>query len=87
MKLANHFQPSLQITLARQRRDYNLSDMFPPEHPIDEISDKARVNAPTHNLGMESSCGLVGHRTKKNRQLNATSRSIIIDGTKALREK
>ena len=87
VKLANHFQPSLQITLARQRRDYNLSDMFPPEHPIDEISNKARVNSPTHNLGMESSCGLVGHRTKKNRQLDATSRSIIIDGTKALREK
>ena len=36
---------------------------------------------------MESSCGLVGHRTKKNLQLEATSRSIIINGTKALREK
>ena len=85
MKLANHFQPSLQITLARQQRDYNLSDTFPPEHPIDEISDETRVNAPTHNLEMESSCCLVGHRTQKNRQLDATSRSIIIYGTKALR--
>ena len=41
----------------------------------------------THNLGMESSCGLVGHRTKKNLNLEATSRSIMINGTKALREK
>ena len=36
---------------------------------------------------MESYCGLVGHRTAKNRNLEATSRSIIINGTKELRKK
>jgi hypothetical protein len=60
VKLANWIQPGLQKTLARQRRDYGLSDEFDAEHPIDELSNKARENAPVHNLGMESSCGLVG---------------------------
>ena len=36
---------------------------------------------------MESLCGLVGHRTRKTRHLEATSRSIILQGTKALGEK
>ena len=67
--------------------DYGLSDEFAPEHPIDNLSEKARENAPIHNLGMESSYGLVGHRTKKNLNLESTSRSIMINGTKALREK
>src|SRR6476469_1752371 len=40
-----------------------------------------------HNLGMENLCGLVGHRTAKNRNLEATSRAIVIQGTKELREK
>ena len=40
-----------------------------------------------HNLGMESMCSLVGHRTGKTKTLEATSRSVIIQGTKELREK
>ena len=35
---------------------------------------------------MENYCGKVGHRTRKNRHLEATSRSIMIEGTKNLRE-
>ena len=87
MKLANHVQPDLRTTLGRQRKDYGMSDEFMPEFPVDELSDKIRENAPTHNLDMESKCGLVGHRTSINRHLEATSRSIILQGTKALREK
>ena len=87
VKLANHMQPGLRTTLGRQRRDYGISDEFLPEFPVDELSDKVKENAPTHNLDMESKCGLVGHRTSINRHLEATSRSIILQGTKALREK
>ena len=58
VKLGNFCQSGLREVLGRQRRDYGLSDDFPPEHPIDDLSDKARENAPTHNLGMESLCGL-----------------------------
>ena len=56
VKLANFMQPGLQTVLGRQRRDYNISDEFPPEFPIDQLSDKVRENAPTHNLDMESKC-------------------------------
>ena len=38
-------------------------------------------------MAMENACGKAGHRTKKIRNLYATSRSIIIEGTKHLREK
>jgi hypothetical protein len=87
IKLANYFQPDLQTTLARQRRDYGVSDEFEAEHPVDNLSEQARENAPVHNLAMENFCGKVGHRTAKNKHLEATSRSMIIQGTKELREK
>ena len=87
VKLGNYFQPQLKITLARQRRDYGLSSDFPPEHPVQEFPSNVREKAPVHNLEMESSCGKVGYRTKENRDLNATSRALIIEGTKRLREK
>ena len=57
------------------------------EDPIENLSEHARENAPVHNLGMESLCGLVGHRTRKTRHLEATSRSIILQGTKTLRDR
>ena len=87
IKLANFIQTGLQIILGRQRRDYGLSEEFEPEHPIENLSEHARENAPVHNLGMESLCGLVGHRTRKTRHLEATSRSIILQGTKTLRDR
>ena len=87
VKLANYLQPDLAKTLARQRRDYGISEEFQAEFPVEDLSDHAAENAPVHNLGMENFCGLVGHRTAKNRNLEATSRLIIIQGTKALRDR
>ena len=87
IKLGNFMLPDLQTTLARQRRDYGISEEFEPEFPISELSNTVREQAPINNLDMENACGKVGHRTKKNRNLQATSRSIMIEGTKTLREK
>ena len=87
IKLGNFMMPDLKETLARQRRDYDLSEEFEPEFPISELSNLVREKAPINNLAMENACGKVGHRTKKNRHLEATSRSIMIQGTQALREK
>ena len=55
--------------------------------PISELSNTIREQAPINNLSMENACGKVGHRTKKNRHLEATSRSMMIQGTEVLREK
>ena len=87
VKLANFFQPDLAETLARQRKDYGLSDEFEAEFPIENLDDHATKNAPVNNMSMESCCGLVAHRTPKNRHLEASSRAIIINGTKELRQK
>ena len=87
IKLGNFMLPDMKVTLARQRRDYGISADFEPEFPIAELSDNIRVKAPINNLAMENACGKVGHRIKKNRHLQASSRSIMIDGTAALREK
>ena len=87
LKLGNYLLPDLAETLARQRRDYGISDDYEPEFPISELKDIVREQAPTHNLAMENACGKVGHRVKKNRHLEATSRSIMLEGTKYLREK
>ena len=87
VKLANFFLPDLIETLARQRKYYGLSDDFEAEFPVENLSDHAAVNSPVNNMSMESFCGMVGHRTAKNRNLEATSRSIIIKGTTELRKK
>ena len=87
VKLANFLQGDLATTLARLRRDYGVSEEFEAEFPVENLGDNAAENAPVHNLAMENFCGLVGHRTAKSRNLESTSRSIIIQGTKDLREK
>ena len=87
VKLGNLMQQDLRITLARQRRDYGLSEEFPAEYPVEDLPYHVREDAPCHNLEMENACGKVGYRTKKNMSLSATSRSIVIAGTKRLREK
>ena len=66
LQIANHFQPNLQTTLARQRRDYGLDKSFVPEHPVEQLPQSVRENAPVHNLSMEGLCGKVGYRTAKN---------------------
>ena len=65
IKLGNFMLPQLQETLARQRRDYRLSEKFEPEFPIHDLSDNVREKAPVNNLAMENLCGKVGHRSKK----------------------
>ena len=87
IKLGNFMLPDMRTTLARQRRDYGVSDEFEPEFPVAELSETVRKEAPINNLAMENACGKVGHRTKKNRNLDATSRSIMIEGTKELRDR
>ena len=87
IKLGNFMLPDLRTTLARQRRDYGISDEFEQEFPIAKLINTIREQAPSNNLAMENACGKVGHRTKKNINLEATSRSIMIQGTAALREK
>ena len=87
IKLGNFMLPDMRKTLARQRRDYAISEEFEPEFPIAELSNIVREQAPINNLAMENACGKVVHRTKKNRHLEATSRSIMIQGTEVLREK
>ena len=47
------------------------------------MSGKRNIN----NLAMKNVCGKVGYRTRKNRHLEATSRSIIIEGTKLHTER
>ena len=87
LKIGNLLLPQLQTTIARQRRDYDLSDEFPPELPISELTDAQRENAPVNTMKMKQTCGLVAHRSKKNKSVECTSRQIIIQGTAALREK
>ena len=87
VKLANFFQEDLAITLARQRRDFSVSEEFEAEFPVEKLGDNASQNALVHNLAMENFCGLVGHRTSKSKTLESTSRSMIIQGTKKLREQ
>ena len=56
VKLANFFQPDLAETLARQRKDYGLSDKFEAEFPVENLSEHAAVNSPINYMSMESYC-------------------------------
>ena len=87
VKLGNLMQQDLRIALARQRRDYGLSEEFQAEFPVEDLPYHVREDAPCHNLEITNACGKVGYRTKKNMSLSATSISIVIAGTKRLREK
>ena len=54
IKFGNYMLPQLQETLARQRRDYGLSESFEPEFPIQNLADHIQENAPINNLAMEN---------------------------------
>ena len=54
---------------------------------MEKLGDNASQNALVHNLAMENFCRLVGHRTSKSKTLESTSISMIIQGTKKLREQ
>ena len=53
LKLANFFQPDLAETLARQRKDYGLSDKFKAAFPVENLSEHAAVNSPLYFLGCQ----------------------------------
>ena len=58
IELANLMMPELRMVLARQRRDYNLSDEFEAEYPVEQQASNSD-DTPVHNIGMERMCGLV----------------------------
>ena len=85
IKLTNLILPELKVVLARQRRDYGLSEDFPAEFPV--FDQAANVDdTPVHNLAMERQCGMVDYRLKKLQTLEAVSRSMILGRAKDLRE-
>ena len=84
LKLVNLIIPNLRTVLARQRRDYGISEDFPAQFPVDEQAPVID-DTPVHNLGMERQCGTVDHRLKKLQTLAAVARSMIIQRTKHLR--
>ena len=63
IKLGNFMLPDMRTTLARQRRDYGVSDEFEPEFPVSELSETARKEAPINNLAMENACGNAGQES------------------------
>ena len=85
IKLVNLILPELKVVLARQRRDYGLSEDFPAEFPVFEQA--AQVDyTPVHNSAMERQCGMVDYRLKKLQTLEAVSRSRILGKARGLRE-
>ena len=83
MELTNLIIPGLRTVLARQRRDYGISEDFPAQFPVDEQAPQID-NTPVHNLAMERQCGTTDHRLKKLQTLGAVARSMIIQRTKDL---
>ena len=69
--------------LGRQQRDYNVSDDFKAEFPVEDQAANTD-DTPVHNLGMERVCGKVDYRQRKLKQLDAVSRSMILDATGTL---
>lgn len=77
--------PELRTVLARQRRDYGISEEFPAQYPVEEQA--ANIDeAPVHNLDAERNFGKVDYRLKKIQSLAAVSRSLILQRARDLRE-
>ena len=74
--LLNLIFPAMQKCLAKQRRDYSLSDEFPAEYPVFDQA-KNVDDTPVHNLAMENQCGTVDYRLHKQRTLSAVGRYLI----------
>ena len=74
--LLNLIFPAMQKCLAKQRRDYSLSDEFPAEYPVFDQA-KNIDDTPVHNLAMENQCGTVDYRLHKQRTLSAVGRYLI----------
>ena len=86
VQLANFIMPVLRTVLARQRRDYGISEEFKAEFPVAKQASNPD-DTPVNNISMERNLGTVDHRLQKLRTLEAVSRSVILDKTKELREK
>ena len=82
--LTNFILPECRTVLARQRRDYGISDEFPAQYPVEEQA--ANIDeTPVNNLAMERQFGTVDYRLKKLKTLEAVGRSMILDKTQDLR--
>ena len=78
LALVNICLPRLQTVLARQRRDYGLSEEFPAQFPVfDQCANPD--DTPVNNKAMERQCGTVDYRLHKLRQLSAVSRSMALN--------
>ena len=84
VKLANFIIPELRIVLARQRRDYGISDDFPAQYPVAEQALEVD-DTPVNNLAMERMLGTADYRLPKLKTLTAVSRSIVLGKTSGLR--
>ena len=86
ISLANLCLPELRTVLARQRRDYGISEDFPAQYPVEQQA--ANIDeAPVHNLDAERNFGKVDYRLKKIQSLEAVSRSLILQRAKDLIEE
>ena len=86
IKLANFIIPELRTVLARQRRDYDISEEFPAEYPV-ELQAPNADDTPVNNIAMERNLGTTDYRLPKLRTLEAVSKSIVLSRTSELREK
>ena len=85
VKLANFILPELRIFLARQRRDYGISEDFPAQYPV-EGQAANMDDTPVNNLAMERVLGTADYRLPKLKTLAAVSRSMILGKTSTLRD-
>ena len=81
ISLANLCLPELRTVLARQRRDYGISEDFPAQYPVEQQA--ANIDeAPVHNLDAERNFGKVDYRLKKIQSMEVVSRSRILQRAK-----
>ena len=86
ISLANLCSSELRTLLARQRREYGISEDFPAQYPVEQEAAN-NDEAPVHNLDAEINFGKVDYRFKKIQSLEAVSRSLILLRAKDLREE
>ena len=86
VKLTNLTLAETSTVLARQRRDYGIDEeLFPPQYPV--MEQAANIDdTPVNNIACERTCGKVDYRLKKLGDLEAVSRSLILQNTQQERE-
>ena len=83
VKLANFIIPELRVLLARQRRDYEISEDFPATYPVNDQAPN--VDDTPINLAMRRLLGTTDYRLHKLKILHAVSRSMVFSKTADLR--